>query len=75
MKSLRATEQQISKQYALRTAPQQQQPDSRGEVVAFQNAGRHPQACVMAGLPQGISRVADRSVLLTNRCDNGLFAV
>ena len=36
MKSLRATKQQISKQYGLRTAPQQHQPDRRGEVAAFQ---------------------------------------
>ena len=39
--SLRATEQQISKQGALRTAPQLQPLDRRGEAVAFNNAGRH----------------------------------
>ena len=75
VKSMHATEQQISKQYALRTAPQQPQPDRRGVVVAFQNAGRHPQARVMVGLPRGISRVADRSVLPPEEAEHALLAV
>jgi hypothetical protein len=71
--SLRATKQQISKQYGLRAAPQQQQPDRRGEVAAFQNAGRHPQAqplwLVCPGVLRG-SRIAlyYRRRLLSTPC-------